>query len=112
VDGVIRKPVNVCFREAATRHVMADQSPVRAASYVLHEGQTADLRCVQYQCPVLRDEYTCRQENVLLKALNNCDTFVIDVELNGSRKFKLVVFLWYAPIASKRSSPSTPSTVR
>ena len=30
VDGKIRRPVNVCFREAAARHAMAGQSPVWA----------------------------------------------------------------------------------
>jgi hypothetical protein len=32
VDGKIRRPVNVCFREAAARHAMAGQSPERAES--------------------------------------------------------------------------------
>ena len=30
LDGKIRRPVNVCFREAAARHAMAGQSPERA----------------------------------------------------------------------------------
>jgi len=30
VDGKIRRPVNVCFWEAAARHAMAGQSPERA----------------------------------------------------------------------------------
>ena len=35
VDGKIRRPVNVCFREAAARHEMVGQSPERA----VHVGQ-------------------------------------------------------------------------
>ena len=47
MDGKLRRPVNVCFREAAARHAMADQSPeraVRVAMKYLHEGRNADLR--------------------------------------------------------------------
>jgi len=40
VDGKIRRPDNVCFREAAARHAMAGQSPERAVRGEAYDAAT------------------------------------------------------------------------
>ena len=54
VDGKIRRPVNVGFREAAARHAMAGQSPERADSVEKLFAATANSQKAENCSPLVR----------------------------------------------------------
>jgi hypothetical protein len=56
VDGKSRRPVNVCFREAAARHAMAGQSPERAEVCVTQEAGFAKSSSLLSHPPKYRNQ--------------------------------------------------------